>query len=422
MKVLVIGSGGREHAIVWKLAKSPRVTQVYCAPGNAGIAEDALLIQADISSPSSMAELADKMEIDLTIVGPEAPLVAGIVDSFQRRKLRIVGPTKAAAQLEGSKIFSKEFMARHHIPTADFTYCESPEAAFDIISSGVYRYPVVLKADGLAAGKGVVIAHNQEEAHSTIQQFMIDRSLGQAGKRLVIEEFLQGREASLLLFSDGKSILPMPVAQDYKAACDGNRGPNTGGMGAFSTPDMLSAPLLEKIMKDIAEPTIAGMAAEGRPFKGILFIGLMLTDEGPYVLEYNVRFGDPETQAILSRLDSDLLDIFEAIANEDLKSVNPVWSKDSTVCVVMAAPGYPGTPRTGGVITGLEEVSQMPGVKVFHAGTRMDGQRYVTAGGRVLGVTARRATLEDARTLAYRAVEALDFEGKQLRTDIASLQ
>lgn len=421
MKVLVIGSGGREHAIVWKLAKSPRVTQIYCAPGNAGIAEEALLVQADISNPSLMAELADKMEIDLTIVGPEAPLVTGIVDAFNRRKLRIVGATKAAAQLEGSKIFSKEFMARHHIPTADFTYCESPESAFDIISSGVYRYPVVLKADGLAAGKGVVIAHNQEEAHTTIEQFMIDRSLGQAGARLVIEEFLQGREASLLLFSDGKNVLPMPVAQDYKAAYDGNIGPNTGGMGAFSTPGMLAAPLLEQIMHDIAEPTIAGMAAEGRPFKGILFIGLMLTDEGPRVLEYNVRFGDPEAQVILSRLDSDLLDIFEGIVNEDLKSVSVEWSQESAVCVVMAAPGYPGTPRTGAIITGLEEVSKIPSVKVFHAGTRLDDHKYVTAGGRVLGVTARCATLKEARELAYSAVGMLDFEGKQLRTDIAKV-
>lgn len=423
MKVLVIGSGGREHALVWKLAQSTRVEKIYCAPGNAGIAGEAECLNLEAANPMALADAAARLEIDLTIVGPELPLVAGIVDAFERRDLPIVGPTRAAARLEGSKVFSKEFMSRYHIPTAAFTVCDSPESAYDIISSGVYGYPVVLKADGLAAGKGVVVAANETEARQTIQDFMIDRKLGEAGAQLVIEECLKGREASLLVFSDGKNFLPMPPAQDYKNIFDGNKGPNTGGMGTFSTPGLLDRALKERILREIAEPTIAGMAEEGAPFRGILYIGLMLTEEGPMVLEYNVRFGDPEAQVILARLDSDLVDIFEGIAAGDVSPVKVTWSQMSAVCVVMSAAGYPDKPVTGQTITGIEQADALMEVKVFHAGTRRDeAGRLVTAGGRVLGVMARQFTLEAARAQAYRAVECIDFEGKHYRGDIALLK
>jgi phosphoribosylamine--glycine ligase len=420
MKVLVIGSGGREHALLWKLSESARVEKLYCAPGNGGIVRDAECVDVEIGNANAVADLAARLEIDLTIVGPEAPLVAGIVDTFARRHLPIVGPTRAAARLEGSKVFAKEFMSRHHLPTAAFTICESPASAYDIISSGVYGYPVVLKADGLAAGKGVVVAQDEAEARRAIEEFMVEKRLGEAGARLVIEECLRGREASLLVFSDGKQILPMPPAQDYKNIFDGNRGPNTGGMGTFSMPGLLERNLKERILREIAEPTIAGMAADGAPFRGILFIGLMLTEAGPQVLEYNVRFGDPEAQVILARLDSDLIDIFEGIANGDLSQVKACWSEMSAVCVVLAAAGYPGKPETGQIIEGVEQAEAFEGVKVFHAGTRRNETgELVTAGGRVIGIMARQLTLEAARAQAYRAVECIRFPGQQYRKDIA---
>jgi phosphoribosylamine---glycine ligase len=420
MNVLVIGSGGREHALVWKLSESPRVEKLYCVPGNGGIAQDAECLKADISNPAAIAEMASRLEIGLTVVGPEQLLVNGIVDAFARRHLPIVGPTRAAARLEGSKVFAKEFMSRYHIPTAAFTVCDSPESAHDIISSGVYGYPVVLKADGLAAGKGVVVARDVLEARQTIQNFMINRQLGDAGAQLVIEECLEGRETSLLVFSDGKQILPMSPARDYKSAFDGNLGPNTGGMGSFSTPGLLDRNLKERILREIAEPTIAGMASENTPFRGILYIGLMLTEDGPRVLEYNVRFGDPETQVILARLDSDLLDILEGVANGDLSGVKIAWSEASAVCVVLAAAGYPGTPDVGHVINGIEQAEALSGVKVFHAGTSINEDGLLlTSGGRVLGVMARQVTLDAARAQAYRAVECISFTGRQYRTDIA---
>ncbi|KAF0249338.1 MAG: phosphoribosylamine--glycine ligase, partial [bacterium] len=337
MKILVIGSGGREHVLVWKLAESPQVEKIYATPGNIGISKLATCIVPENNSPVALAELATRLDVDLTVVGPEAPLVAGIVDVFNRRHLPIVGPTRAAAQLEGSKIFAKDFMSRHHLPTAAFTICETPESAYDIISSKIYGYPVVLKADGLASGKGVVVAQDESQANQAIQEMMVEKKLGEAGTRLVIEEYLEGREASLLVFSDGKQVIPMPPAQDYKNIYDGNLGPNTGGMGSFSMPGLLDKNLKERLVKDLAEVTILGMAEEGVPFRGILFIGLMLTENGAKILEYNVRFGDPETQVILSRLDSDLLDIFLGIANGDLSQVKPSWSDMSAVCVIMAA-------------------------------------------------------------------------------------
>ncbi|MEW6732981.1 MAG: phosphoribosylamine--glycine ligase, partial [Acidobacteriota bacterium] len=369
MKVLVVGSGGREHALVWKLCENDRVQKLYCVPGNGGIVSKAECIAADLANPNALAELAARLEIDLTVVGPELPLVVGVVDAFVRRRLPIVGPTRAAARLEGSKVFAKEFMSRHHIPTAAFTVCDSAEAAYDIISSGIYSYPLVLKADGLAAGKGVVVAQDETVARQTVEAFMVDKCLGEAGARLVIEEHLSGREASLLIFTDGKIVLPMPPAQDYKRLLDGNEGPNTGGMGAFSTPGLLERNLKARILQEIAETTVAGMAADGMPFRGILYLGLMLTEAGPRVLEFNVRFGDPEAQVILARLDSDLVDILEGIAQGDLSGVKAAWSEESAVCVVLTAAGYPHKPELGQIINGITEAEALADIKIFHAGT-----------------------------------------------------
>lgn len=423
MKILVIGSGGREHALVWKLSESPQVEKIYATPGNAGISQLAECVTAENNSPIALAELAARLEIDLTIVGPEAHLVAGVVDAFNRRQLAIVGPTRAAAALEGSKIFAKDFMSRHHLPTAAFTICESPESAYDIISSKIYGYPVVLKADGIAAGKGVVVAKDELEAHQAIQEMMVEKRLGEAGSRLVIEEFLEGRETSLLVFSDGKQVLVMPPAQDYKNVFDNNQGPNTGGMGTFSTPGLLDKALKEKLVKELAEKTIAAMSMEGTPFKGILYLGLMLTESGVKILEYNVRFGDPEAQVILARLDSDLVDIFLGIANGDLSTVKVSWSDMSAVCVIMAVQGYPSQCKVGQIITGLEDAEKQENVKVFHAGTKYDDSKQViTSSGRVLGVMARQFSLEAARQQAYQAIKLINFEGQHYRKDIALLR
>ncbi|MFY9225672.1 MAG: phosphoribosylamine--glycine ligase [Blastocatellia bacterium] len=423
MKILVIGSGGREHALVWKLSESPQVEKIYATPGNAGISQLAECVTAENNSPIALAELAARLEVDLTIVGPEAHLVAGVVDAFNRRQLAIVGPTRAAAALEGSKIFAKDFMSRHHLPTAAFTICESPESAYDIISSKIYGYPVVLKADGIAAGKGVVVAKDELEAHQAIQEMMVEKRLGEAGSRLVIEEFLEGRETSLLVFSDGKQVLVMPPAQDYKNVFDNNQGPNTGGMGTFSTPGLLDKALKEKLVKELAEKTITAMSMEGTPFKGILYLGLMLTESGVKILEYNVRFGDPEAQVILARLDSDLVDIFLGIANGDLSTVKVSWSDMSAVCVIMAVQGYPSQCKVGQVITGLEDAEKQENVKVFHAGTKYDDSgQVITSSGRVLGVMARQFSLEVARQQAYKGIKLINFEGQHYRKDIALLR
>jgi phosphoribosylamine---glycine ligase len=420
MKILVIGSGGREHALVWKLSESPQVEKIYATPGNAGISQLAECVTAENNSPIALAELAARLEVDLTIVGPEAHLVAGVVDAFNRRQLAIVGPTRAAAALEGSKIFAKDFMSRHHLPTAAFTICESPESAYDIISSKIYGYPV---ADGIAAGKGVVVAKDEFEAHQAIQEMMVEKRLGEAGSRLVIEEFLEGKETSLLVFSDGKQVIAMPPAQDYKNVFDNNQGPNTGGMGTFSTPGLLDKSLKEKLVKELAEKTITAMAQEGTPFKGILYLGLMLTENGVKILEYNVRFGDPEAQVILARLDSDLIDIFLGIANGDLSTVKVSWSDMSAVCVIMAAQGYPSQCQVGQVITGLEDIEKEENIKVFHAGTKYnDSGQVTTTSGRVLGVMARQFSLEAARQQAYQAIKLINFEGQHYRKDIALLR
>jgi phosphoribosylamine--glycine ligase len=419
MRVLVIGGGGREHAICWAVRKSPRVEQVICAPGNAGIAADALLEQVAADDALGVCELAERLGVDLTVVGPEAPLVAGLADEMRDRGLAVVGHNRSAALLEGSKVFAKRFMSRHGIPTARYEVAESAEAAREIVHGWEYGFPLVVKADGLAAGKGVVIALDVDEAERAIEAMMVQEVLGPAGRRLLIEEALFGREASLIYLTDGQRLVAVPPAQDYKRVGDGDVGPNTGGMGTFSVDGLVSTELQEAVLKQVAMPTVVQMAREGNPLSGILYIGLMLTASGPRVLEYNMRFGDPETQAILMRLDSDIVELFEGVAHGSLAERTAVWSKDAAVCVVLASEGYPGSYAKGRLITGLEQAASLDGVKVFHAGTGTDADgRIVTSGGRVLGVTARAASLEAARAQAYLAASSISFEGKMMRSDI----
>jgi phosphoribosylamine--glycine ligase len=416
MKILVLGSGGREHALVWKLRQSPRVTAVYCAPGNAGIAELATCVPIKITEHAALVQFAQNEKIDLTVVGPDDALAAGIVDLFQARGLRIFGPTQKAAQLESSKVFAKEFMQRHGLPTArSGSFSSSAEArAF----AGTMSCPLVVKADGLALGKGVIIAQTQEEAATAIREIMDERKFGDAGSRVVIEEFLVGEECSIHALVDGQSYLLFPTAQDHKRALDGDEGLNTGGMGTFSPAAKLVTPAMEeRIHREILAPFIAGLARDGLDFRGMLFPGLMVTAEGPKLLEFNCRFGDPETQVLLTRLDSDLVDLLEATIDGRLADMQARWKPESAVCVILASGGYPGSYASGKAINGLDRV---PGeITVFHAGTKRDGDATVTAGGRVLGVTALASDLAAAREKAYAAVEQIGFEGRQFRRDIA---
>ncbi|MGE0129756.1 MAG: phosphoribosylamine--glycine ligase [Blastocatellales bacterium] len=422
MKVFVIGSGGREHALVWSLARSPLVKQIYSATTNAGILKQTTAAAVNASDVNSMAEFAAREKIDLVVVGPEQPLVDGLADALVERGVVVFGPSRAAARLEGSKVFAKEFMARHNIPTARYRIADNAEDALKAVTDGSFQFPVVVKAEGLAAGKGVIIAEDETQARRAIEDLLVDRKLGDAGARLVIEECLAGRELSYLVFSDGKDYAPMPVAQDHKRAFDGDLGPNTGGMGAFSTPGLLDAELERRIFREVVEPTLEAARAEDFPFRGVLYCGLMLTDDGPKALEYNVRFGDPETQAILRRLDSDFAEIALAVAQGRLSGVKPRWSGETTTCVVMASAGYPGSYSTGKTITGIGEAEQVESVVVFHAGTKLNANGEVeTAGGRVLGVTARAATLEEATTRVYKSVGEIRFDGMQFRRDIGGL-
>jgi phosphoribosylamine--glycine ligase len=418
MKILVIGAGGREHALVWKLRESQHMEEIYGAPGNAGIAQEAECRPVEVSNPAAVLELAQSLGADLTVIGPEAPLVAGVVDEFEKAGRWIVGPTKLAARLEGSKIFAKEFMRRHRIPTARFAVAERFDQAVRALDD--FREPVVIKADGLAAGKGVVVARRREEAEAALDAFMRQKTLGAAGERVVIEECLKGEELSFMVLTDGRAAVPLAPAQDHKSLLDNDQGPNTGGMGAFSDEAMLPERLRSEILRVIVTPTLAGMAAEGVPYRGFLYCGLMLTAEGPKVLEYNVRLGDPEAQAILMRLRSDLVDLLLALRQGQLGAVDAHWTPNPAVCVVLAAKGYPGAPETGQVISGYEEAEARAGVKVFHAGTRVVNHQLVTAGGRVLGVTAIAEDLAAAIERAYAAVRKIHFDGMHYRTDIGA--
>jgi phosphoribosylamine--glycine ligase len=417
MKVLVLGGGGREHALVWKLKQSPRVSQLYCAPGNGGIADEAECLPADLKSLDSMAALATRLQPDLTLVGPELPLTLGVVDEFTRRGWRVFGPTQAAARLESSKSFAKEFLQRHHIPTAPFAICDSMEQVKPAL--GHFHTPVVVKADGLAAGKGVVIAKSKEEASSIAAEMLSGKMLGDAGSRVVLEECLKGDELSFLVFSDGERVAPLVGAQDHKRVGDGDTGPNTGGMGAYSTADIVDDRMRDWLVNHIARPVVAGMKSEGNEFKGVLYCGLMMTARGPMVLEFNCRFGDPETQPILMRLESDLVDALEASIDGRVSDGDFKWTRDASVCVVMSSGGYPGTFEQGKRIDGLEEANAVKGVKVFHAGTSKREGAYYSAGGRVLGVTARAADLETAVERAYEACGKINFAGAHYRKDIA---
>jgi phosphoribosylamine--glycine ligase len=417
MKVLVLGGGGREHALVWKLKQSPRVSQLYCAPGNGGIADEAECLPADLKSLDSMVALATRLQPDLTLVGPELPLTLGVVDEFTRRGWRAFGPTQAAARLESSKSFAKEFLQRHYIPTARFAICDSIEQVKSAI--GHFHTPVVVKADGLAAGKGVVIAKNKEEATSVAADMLTGKMLGDAGSRVVLEECLKGDELSFLVFSDGERVAPLVGAQDHKRVGDGDTGPNTGGMGAYSTADIVDDRMRDWLVHHIARPVVAGMKAEGTEFRGVLYCGLMMTARGPMVLEFNCRFGDPETQPILMRLESDLVDALEASIDGRVSDGDFKWTRDASVCVVMSSGGYPGTFEQGKRIDGLEEANAVKGVKVFHAGTSKREGAYYSAGGRVLGVTARAADLETAVERAYEACGKINFAGAHYRKDIA---
>ncbi|HYL99352.1 MAG TPA: phosphoribosylamine--glycine ligase [Blastocatellia bacterium] len=419
MKILVIGSGGREHAIAWKLSKSPDKPELYCVPGNAGIAQVAKCESGRSDDPEGLARLAGKLKVDLTFVGPEAPLVAGIAESFAERRLRLVGPSRKAARLEGSKVFAKQFMARHSVPTARFRIADSPELARQL-AEREFDFPLVIKADGLAAGKGVVVASNREEFEDAINRTMVQHAFGDAGSRVVIEECLVGTEASLMLFTDGHDYQAVAPARDYKRVDDADKGPNTGGMGSFSTPGLIDDVMMSQIRARIVEPTLQGMSVEGTPFHGILYVGLMLTTDGPFVIEYNARLGDPETQAVLMRMDSDLVETCEAIVNGRVASSRVEWSSDSSVCLVLASGGYPGAFEKNKVISGLECARDVEGVVVFHAGTTLGSKgECLTSGGRVLGVTARAASLQEARERAYRAAGMISFDNMHFRRDIA---
>jgi phosphoribosylamine--glycine ligase len=418
MKVLVLGSGGREHALAWKLRESQLTDDIYCAPGNAGIAQEAECLPLDLSNPEAVVELAKQLRADFTVVGPEAPLAAGVVDAFEKAGLAILGPTRAAANFESSKAFAKQFMQRQHIPTARFKVADSVDAAIRALDE--FAPPTVIKADGLAAGKGVVVAKTREEAERTIEDFMRHRALGSAGERVVIEDRLLGEELSFIILTDGQTVLTLPPSQDHKALLDGDRGPNTGGMGACSDDSLIVESLRTEVLRRIVNPTLAGMAAEGIAYRGFLYFGLMVTSDGPMLLEYNVRMGDPEAQPILMRLRSDLVQLLLSAREGSLAARDPHWSPSPAVCVVLASPGYPGKPEVGKVITGYDVAEQAGGVKVFHAGTAVKDHKLVTTGGRVLGVTAMGENLPAAVQRVYSAVAKIHFEGMHYRHDIGT--
>jgi phosphoribosylamine--glycine ligase len=416
MKILVVGGGGREHTLAWKLSSSPLVTKLFAAPGNAGMAELAQCINLQADDLAGLADFADKNRMDLTVVGPELPLTLGVVDEFEKRNLKILGPRKEAAAIEGSKVFAKQFMQKHHIPTASFKVFDDPNEASEFVKGS--DMPLVIKADGLAAGKGAIIVEDTSSALSTIQKIMVEKAFGESGNRVVVEDLLEGEEMTVLAFTDGETIFPMPSSQDHKKIFDGDQGPNTGGMGAYAPTTIADDKLMTRVYDEVLEPAVAGLQSEGKTFKGILYAGLMLTDRGPKVMEFNCRFGDPETQVILPLLKSDLAEILFSIVDGELSLQDVEWIDSFAVCVVLASAGYPGKYEKGREIFGLNKVKGMQDILVFHAGTRGKNGRIFTDGGRVLGVTAADKSMEEAIKKAYAAVDKLRFEGMQYRRDI----
>ncbi|OGP59302.1 MAG: phosphoribosylamine--glycine ligase [Deltaproteobacteria bacterium RBG_13_61_14] len=416
MKLLLVGSGGREHALVWKLKQSAKVDKIFCAPGNAGIAEQAECLPVKGEDIEGLLKVAKEKKVDLTVVGPEAPLTLGIVDRFSAAGLRVFGPSQAAARIEGSKAFMKDLMKKYRIPSAAFATFDSPEKAKAYLKK--VGAPIVVKADGLAAGKGVILCQTLPEAEAAIDQIMVKKEFGPAGDKVVIEEFLTGEEASFLAFTDGEAVLPLASCQDHKAIFDNDQGPNTGGMGAYSPAPVVTPQIYQQIIDQVMVPTVRAMKAEGAPYRGVLYAGLMIGKGGVKVLEFNARFGDPETQPLLFRMKSDLLPLLEASADGSLKGMKIEWHDQPAVCVVMASKGYPGSYEKGFPITGLPEANALPDTFVFHAGTALKDGKVVTAGGRVLGVTARGKDIKAAIDRTYQAVKKIRWDGAYYRTDI----
>jgi len=422
MKILVVGSGGREHALAWKISQSPLLTKLYCAPGNPGTMSLAENVPVSDSDIQGLADFAVGRAIDLTVVGPEVPLTLGIVDEFELRGLRIFGPSRKAAELEGSKVFAKQFMARHRIPTARFKVAETPTQAMRILKSGEFFFPLVIKADGLAAGKGAIVCPSLRKAEEAVEAVMVERQFGEAGKRVLIEEFLKGKEVSFIVLSDGAKVQPLVTTMDHKAAFEGDRGPNTGGMGAISPSPFITPELFSEVINTIVFPTINRLHEEGRKIKGVLYVGLMLTEEGPKVLEYNCRFGDPETQVQMVRMESDLVEVLLNAVSENILKSEIRWNDKASGCVVLASGGYPVSYEKGKLISGLKEVSAIPGIRVFHAGTKFEGGEYLTNGGRVLNVCASEKTLAGTMENIYSAISGISFEGMHFRRDIGALR
>ncbi|MEY8381632.1 phosphoribosylamine--glycine ligase [Christensenellaceae bacterium 44-20] len=414
MKILVVGGGGREHTILWKLAQSPKKPELYCAPGNGGISQIATCVDIAATDIENMVAFAKREKMDLVVVAPDDPLAMGMVDALEAEGIRAFGPRKNAAIIEASKAFSKELMKKYHIPTAEYETFSDAEQALEYVKTA--KIPLVVKADGLALGKGVLICKTRQEAEQAVRQVMLEKAFGTAGNTVVIEEFLEGPEVSVLTFTDSHTILPMASAQDHKRARDNDEGLNTGGMGTFSPTPKYTPEIQQQVEREIIRPTVDALNAEGRPFKGVIFFGLMLTKDGPKLLEYNARFGDPEAQSVLFRMKNDLLEIFEAVIEERLSEVTLEFEQGAAVCVVMASGGYPEHYEKGKEISGLEEVSD--GVVVFHAGTKLENGKFYTSGGRVLGVVAKGADMQAARKIAYENVEKIHFEGAQYRKDI----
>ncbi len=418
MKVLIVGSGGREHALIWKVSQNPKVKEIYAIPGNGGTEEVAKNVDLSVNEITKIAEFAKEKEIDITIVGPEAPLVGGIVDEFEKHGLNIFGPSQKAAIIEGSKVFAKQFMKKYKIPTADFEIASSANEAYSIIKKGRFPYPLVIKADGLAGGKGSIIVKNEEEAKKALEDIMIKKVFGNAGERVVIEEFLEGHETSFMVITDGKRVFPLVTSKDYKKAYDGDKGPNTGGMGAISPSPFIDSETIKKIIGEIIYPTIEGMTNESRVFRGVLYAGLMLTSDGPKVLEYNCRFGDPETQVIMLRMESDLIEVVEGVINKRLLDAELEWSENVSGCVVVASGGYPLKYEKGKEIQGVARAKMIEGVQIFHAGTKKENGKLLTSGGRVLNVCATAPSLKTAMDKIYTAISFIYFEKMFYRKDI----